>query len=348
MDNCLANLIEQLPQLPAQLAYIFYDIVLPVLLLAATGFFMQRRLGLEMLTLKRLNFYFVMPGIIYYSIVTSTVSPLQALQVVGFAVSLLAAMAVLTVLVALLRGVPRDQISVMVLTTILHNSGNFGLPLQKFAFEGQTIDGQDLSAQAATMQAYVMITQNFFTFTVGVLIAAGGKGACWRKNLMAILKFPPIYALAAGLTTNYVRGLLGETAGPAADALSPFWAFLVYVKNAFVPVALLTLGAQLALVRPGGPKYPVRWSVALRLLAGPAIGVGLVYLFGLEGFKAQMLLISTSSPTAVNCMLLNMEFDNHPDYAARAVLYSTLLSPVTVTLVIFLAQGQILPGFAMG
>jgi hypothetical protein len=43
-----------------------------------------------------------------------------------------------------------------------------------------------------------------------------------------------------------------------------------------------------------------------------------------------------------------MEFENHPDYAARAVFYSTLLSPVTVTLVIFLARGEILPGFAIG
>ena len=44
-------------------------------------------------------------------------------------------------------------------------------------------------------------------------------------------------------------------------------------------------------------------------------------------------------------MLLCLEFDNHPDFAARAVLYSTLLSPVTVTLVVFLAQSKLLPGF---
>ena len=83
-------------------------------------------------------------------------------------------------------------------------------------------------------------------------------------------------------------------------------------------------------------------SVILRLLIAPAVGLGLIFAFGLRGFMAQVLLISTSSPTAVNCMLLCLEFDNHPDYAAKAVFYSTLLSPITVTGVIYLAQSGVL------
>ena len=60
-------------------------------------------------------------------------------------------------------------------------------------------------------------------------------------------------------------------------------------------------------------------------------------------FLAQMLLISTATPTAINVMLLCLQFDNHPDYAARTVFYTTLLSPLTVTLVIFLAKSGFLP-----
>jgi len=54
------------------------------------------------------------------------------------------------------------------------------------------------------------------------------------------------------------------------------------------------------------------------------------------------LLIGTAVPSAVNCALLCVQFDNHPNYAARAVLYSTLLSPLTVTGVILFAQGGFL------
>ena len=46
-------------------------------------------------------------------------------------------------------------------------------------------------------------------------------------------------------------------------------------------------------------------------------------------------------------MLMCLEFDNHPDYAAKAVFYSTLLSPITVTLTIFFAQGGFLPALTV-
>jgi hypothetical protein len=346
----IADILTDTGAFGLRLAEIFYHIVLPVLLLAATGFVLQRKLGLDMLTLKRLNFYFVMPAIIYFSMIHSQVAWSRAATVIGFTLLLLAAMAVLTLTVAALRGVPGHQRRTMLLTTILHNSGNFGLPLQKFAFRGKQIDGKDLSDTAAGLQAYVMITQNLFTFTIGILIAAGGRGkGHWKANLLHIVKFPPVYALAAAFATHQIRAWLGpETGAQVARGLGPFYDYLVYVKSAFIAVALLTLGAQLALVSKEARRYPVRWSVALRLLAGPAIGVALIYLLGLEGFVAQMLLISTSSPTAVNCMLLSMEFDNHPQYAARAVFYSTLLCPLTVTLVIYLAQGSILPPLILG
>jgi hypothetical protein len=233
----------------------------------------------------------------------------------------------------------------MLMTVIFMNSGNYGLPLQSLAFRRN-----GLGAEARSLQAFAMITQNFITFTLGILLAASGgkRDSHWKENLVHILKFPPVYALAAGVVTVQVRVWLGQQAGAEIlSALRPFWDVIGHVQHAFIPLALCTLGAQLALVRAGGKAYPVTLSVVLRLLVAPAIGIGMVYLLGLRGFLAQMLLISTSYPTAVNCMMLCLEFDNHPDFAARAVFYSTLLSPVTVTGVIFLAQSGLLPGLAI-
>jgi predicted permease len=41
-------------------------------------------------------------------------------------------------------------------------------------------------------------------------------------------------------------------------------------------------------------------------------------------------------------MLLCVAFDNHPDFAARSVFYSTLLSPITLTMVIYLSRSGLL------
>ncbi len=331
-----------MPEMLQQLAQIFYQIVLPILLLAGIGWLLQRRAGLEMQTMTRLNFFLVVPGLIYFSVVDpkAQVTPADVVTIVGFSAAMLAALAATTFLAALIRRVPGDQRNAMLMITMFYNSGNYGLPLQELAFRSA-----ELSQWASTRQVFVILTQNLTNFTVGILLAAGGRRrGQLRENLRAIAKFPPIYALAAALVTVQIRTWVGDDPRAAA-AVRPFWQVVQYVRGAFIAVALVTLGAQLGTLRRGGNRYPVKLSVLLRLLGGPALGLALVYLFRLQGPLAQLLLISTSTPTAVNCMLLCLQFDNHPDYAARAVFYSTLLSPITVTLTIFLAQSGLLGRF---
>jgi len=338
-----ATALVAAPDLLLQLGRIFYFIVLPMLLLAGIGYLIQRKVGLDMPTLTRLNFHFVVPGIIYASVVSAHLTPADAGQVVGFCVLLLALMGALTYAVALVRKVPRDVRNGMLMSAMFNNSGNYGLPLQDLAFRAE-----GLSATATGLQTFYMIVQNVGNFTLGVLLAAGGrKDRHWKRNLLHIVRFPPMYALAAALATLQIRAWLGEAAGPAAKALTPSWTVIEYVRNAFVAVALCTLGAQLAAMRRNAATCPVKTSVFLRLLVGPALGLALVVALGLEGLVGQVLLIGSSTPTAVNVLLLSMEFDNHPEFAARAVLYSTLLSPVTLTLTIFLAQGGLLSQLAL-
>lgn len=322
-------------ELPLQFGHIFYSIVLPMLLLAGVGFLLHRTMRLDLATLTKLNFYFVIPCLIYHAVVSSQVTLADAGAAVAFTLGVMAVLVIIALVAGRLRGIPRDQRNALIMSTIFYNSGNYGLPLQDMAFRSA-----DQSADAASLQSFVMITQNFTGFTIGVMLAAGGKGdRHWRANLLHIAKFPPIYALLAALLTVQIRIWLGESAGHVAPVIDPFWKAITSIKQAFIAVALFTLGAQLASVRRGGPKYPVKMSVFIRLLIGPAVGLAIVHLVGLTGLLAQVMLISTATPTAVNSMLLCMEFDNHPNYLARAVFYSTLLSPITVTLVVFLTLG---------
>jgi len=321
----------------ADMLRIAWFIVLPVMLLIGLGFLIQKRLGLHMPTMVRLNFYVVVPGIVYFAVVSSELSGGDVGKVVGFTLGMVAVMAGLTYTVARLRGVPPDQTRAMLMTSMFYNSGNFGLPVQELAFRHALPFG---SAGATALQVFVLIVQNLVTFSLGVLLATGRPAdGQWRRTLLQIMRFPPIYAITAALITIFVRHLLGEYAGDAAEYLHPFWDAAVFAKNGFIVVALVTLGAQLAVVERGDGHGPVKLSVAMRLVAGPVVGFILLRLLGWTGPVAQVLLISTAMPTAVNCMLICMEFDNHPAFVARSVFYSTLLSPITVTLTILLAHG---------
>jgi predicted permease len=253
------------------------------------------------------------------------------------------AMVGLALLLARWRGVPRDERNCLAMTSMMYNSGNYGLPLQDLAFRPF-----GLGPEAILLQTFVLLTQNVTGFTLGVFLAASGRErVSLGATLRQIRRFPPIYALAAGAATVILRELLGEHADVLWPWLAPFRDALGYAKQAFIAVALFTLGAQLGLLKKEAARTRIGWAVVLRLVGGPAVALLLVQVLGLEGFVAQLLFIGAATPTAVNCLLLCMEFDNHPDLAARMVLYTTLLSPVTITLVIFLARSGWMPALVI-
>jgi predicted permease len=103
-------------------------------------------------------------------------------------------------------------------------------------------------------------------------------------------------------------------------------------------MALMTLGAQMACVRLVRAPLDLALSMGLRLIAGPLLALALVRIMGVEGLLAQVLIIGAAGPSAVASAVVAIEFKNRPDFAASAVLLSTLGAGVTVPVVIFLVQ----------
>ncbi|MGB8001694.1 MAG: AEC family transporter, partial [Anaerobacillus sp.] len=111
-----------------------------------------------------------------------------------------------------------------------------------------------------------------------------------------------------------------------------------YIADAMVAIALVTLGAQVAQLRFARNLSVVYVSLILRLLLGPAIALGIIYVLGIDGVTAQALLISSAMPTAVNSAIIAQEYENEPELSAQIVLASTVFSMVTVTIVISISR----------
>jgi hypothetical protein len=178
----------------------------------------------------------------------------------------------------------------------------------------------------------VAACQGFAAYTVGAFLAAAGAGSVGHA-MVKVFKLPFLYALLAAIVMKQV-GLDGE----ALKRVTIVWQPLTIISGAYVPMALMTLGAQMACVRLVRAPVDLALAVVTRLVLGPLLGLALVKLMGLEGLLAQVLVIGVAAPSAVAGVVLAIEFKNRPDFAASAVFLSTLLAGVTVPLVIFLAQ----------
>jgi malate permease and related proteins len=108
--------------------------------------------------------------------------------------------------------------------------------------------------------------------------------------------------------------------------------------NAAIPAMLLVLGMQFE--KGAKPERPglVAAASALALLASPVLGLLLAQALGLEGVTRQAVVVEAAMPTAVITTILALEFDVAPRFVTSVVVVTTLLSPLTVSILIALLK----------
>ncbi len=160
----------------------------------------------------------------------------------------------------------------------------------------------------------------------GLMAAVSGQG---RAALLGgYLKIPMLYVLLAAFALRGLRVALPDTLSYT----------LRLVADGLVPMALVTLGAQLA----QQARWP-RWRVivpllTLKLLVMPALMALVVWALGLWPWPGAMLIVASAAPTAVNTLLVALEQGGDAELAADCVFWTTLLSAVTVTLILALVR----------
>jgi predicted permease len=215
--------------------------------------------------------------------------------------------------VARLAGFDRRLESAFMLPVVLVNAGNFGIPLNTFAF-----------GEAGEERALVFfVGAVFMSNTLGVFLASRGSVST-RRALLNVFLVPLPYAAVLGLMLN-----MGQVSMPG-----PLDRSIDFVGNAANPAMLTVLGIQLARASVRAHLRPVLMVAGMRLMIGPAIGFGLVILFGLSGLSRQVVIVQSGMPSAVLSGVLATEFGADAEFVTTAILVSTLLSMVTLSVLL--------------
>lgn len=298
---------------------IMRDIILPVFIIMAIGFILQKKLTLDVQTLARLIIYYVVPAFIFVRLYEAEIEWSIFANIILFILLLVAILYVLTMVVGKLLKLDASKRVTFTNSVVFFNSGNYAVPVNDLVFRGDPF--------AMSIQVIFLMFQNIFVFSYGIFSMQSMDTGKLRA-ILGYFKMPVMYAMILGLGMN------------ALDLPVPgfIWVPANYIADAMIAIALMTLGAQVAQLKLSAGLRTVYYSVGLRLLISPLIALGLIFLFGVSGITAQALLIASSMPTAVNSSVIAQEYDNHPDMAAQIVLFSTVASAFTVSLVIFVAR----------
>ncbi|MBM7571229.1 AEC family transporter [Aquibacillus albus] len=302
-----------------ELLTIVRDIILPVFILMSIGFVLHKKFTLNISTLAKMNIYFLVPGFIFVKLYSTDISFQLFRNVFFFFALFVLILYVISILIAKIFKLEGGKKTAFSNSIMFYNSGNYGVPVNDLVFKSDPF--------AMSIQVIVLTLQNIFLFSYGIFsLQSLNKGKL--RAALGYFKMPVLYAMLAGILLNVA----------SVSIPSFIWVPANYIADAMVAMALVMLGAQVAELRFKSGLLSVYLSLATRLVIGPILALGIILIFKLDGIFAQALLISSAMPTSVNSAVIAQEYDNHPNFAAQVVMFSTLLSAITVTIVIYAAK----------
>jgi hypothetical protein len=186
--------------------------------------------------------------------------------------------------------------------------------------------------ERASLPLFLLVAfHSTLLFTVVTVVIETGRGS--RAGLRAL----PV-AIMGGLATNpvlwgLILGVAFSLAGLRLPGPLERWAALI--GNGAAPCALFSVGASLRAYRLRGALAPAAMIAALKLVAHPLLVVGLIGLvFEVPPLWAKVAIVVAALPVGVNPYLFAVRYDAGQAESASAILLTSLLSVVSVSVVL--------------
>ncbi|RTZ88815.1 MAG: AEC family transporter [SAR324 cluster bacterium] len=292
---------------------VFLNVVTPVFILVVIGYFVGPRLKIDARSLSRTAYFVFIPAFVFNIISEAKIDSELALQMLSFILVAQIAVALLGFLVGKALRQSREITAAFVLIATFGNVGNFGLPLIVFRW-GET---------ARTFATVYFVATVFISFVICVGVASWARSG-GVTAVFSVFKTPALIALIPALVFNItdlevpiflsrLSGLLGQ---------------------AMIPVMLITLGVQMGEISKIKINFNVFAASTVRLIGGPVLALLIVPYFGLEGLERSTGILQAAMPAAVLASIIALEYKLLPEFVTTTVLFSTLYSILTLTVIL--------------
>lgn len=278
--------------------------------ISLAGWVLGRAMHIDVRSIGRVSFYFFNPVLVFSILVDNHLSVREMISTGLLCLFVTIGSGLLTLVGSKLLKFDKKTTISSLLTSMFANNGNYGLPLIAFAF----------GADALSYASLYFVFSALITNTVGILIASMGKMTL-KEAIVGVMRIPTVYAVVLALMINQSGISIPLPIGRTIEIL----------KGAGVPLMILLLGLELSKVKWTSSIGALGLSTAVRLLAGPLMGLGFASALGLQGIGLKAGVVDASMSAAVVNANLATEFELDSSLVAATILVSTLLSPIILT-----------------
>jgi malate permease and related proteins len=297
---------------------LFIEVILPVFIIIFSGYLLEKVAKLDFRTMTCASLYLFSPALVFSALMKRDIP----FELVGdlflFMLLYTGAMLIISAAAGHLLKMGKETRGALHLTTVVMNVGNFGLPLAYFAFGDAGLE----------ISVLTFVLFNIPLSTLAIVLAQGG-GVRLGAAVVNMLKIPIVHGV---LLAFVFKGL---------DLSLPDFVLrpIDLVGQAAIPLMLVMLGMQLARTSLESSFGFLTLSAVIRLAAAPLVALAIAALIGLHGMERNVVVLQTSTPSAVLPLLYALRFGTRPDLVAGAIFVSTLLSALSLTVLLYLLQG---------
>ncbi len=303
--------------------------LIPVVLLIAIGYIAGKQGWIRAEASKDLSnlvFVILTPALLFRTMSGVHLEQLDFRPVGAYFV----AVGILFLATLLVQGFNRRG-AVLALACTFSNTVMIGIALVGLAYGP---DALVILLTLVSVHALVLLTSGTVVLEVALAHEAKPVAGAQRHMLTTVAK-----ALASAVihpvTLPIIAGLLFAQTGWLIPELldKP----LLWLGNAFGPLALLLVGLTLSATQTGA-----HWRAALALagaknIVHPALVTLLAILFGVQGLPLVVMVVAAAMPIGANVFLFSQRYEVAEELVMASVVVSTVMALVTIPVTMFLA-----------
>jgi malonate transporter and related proteins len=274
--------------------------------------------------LTRFVFYFALSAMLFGFAANLDLQAIFSLPFVFAYLLGTSAIWLLVAVMAVLRGVSREEAVFEAHTGVIGNVGFLGIPMLSL-----------LLGPAAVGPVLLVLAVDLIVFSSILTMAITGlrAGRVSARTLgilgLGLAKNPMIVSV--------MMGMLWGATGLSLPA--PVNEFMALLGAAATPCALFAIGASLS-ARSAERFEVAGWLAFAKVVLHPAAIAVSCWVLGVGGYAAGVMIAAAALPVAGNVFILAQHYGVAPKRVSTAILLSTAASVVTVTAVIALiSQG---------
>ncbi|OQY23599.1 MAG: hypothetical protein B6I37_05120 [Desulfobacteraceae bacterium 4572_35.2] len=294
---------------------LFINIIVPIFIIIGCGWGLSRYFDVEQAPLTTSSLYLFAPALVLSALLKHPINSDHALGVLLFMIVYMAIMLLLAKVTCRIASIDESSKPAFTLTTAMMNIGNFGLPLSYFAF----------GEQGTPIAVLVFVLFNLPIGSLAIVIAQG-KEAKLTTAIINSGKIPIFHAVVIALIFNALQIEL------PLFLLRP----LDLIGQVAVPLMLVILGIQISRTKWILPFKFMTAACTLRLVIAPIVAWATCHLLHIDGLYRDILILQTSTPSAVLPLLYALRFNTRPDLVASTIMVTTVLSGASLTVVLYL------------